>query len=81
MIIIKKRGIWYYDINNLGYNYRLTEFQSALGISQLDKLEKFIKRRNEIAKIYDLAFQMEDNITIPKKVQIFVMHIIYTRLK
>ena len=63
----KKMGMWYYDINSLGYNYRLTEFQSALGITQLDKLEKICKRRNEIAKIYDKAFQKEEGIIIPKK--------------
>ena len=59
--------MWHYDIKDLGFNYRLTEFQSALGISQLDKLEKFIKRRNQIAKIYDEGFREEENITIPEK--------------
>ena len=62
-----KKGMWHYDIKDLGFNYRLTEFQSALGISQLDKLEKFIKRRNQIAKIYDEGFREEENITIPEK--------------
>ena len=63
----KKKGMWYYDIKDLGFNYRLTEFQSALGISQLDKLKKFIKKRNQIARIYDTEFMNIKNITIPKK--------------
>lgn len=45
-------GGWYYDVETLGYNYRLTELQAALGLSQLDKLERFVARRNEIAERY-----------------------------
>jgi UDP-4-amino-4,6-dideoxy-N-acetyl-beta-L-altrosamine transaminase len=47
---------WYYEMHELGFNYRLTDIQSALGISQLKKLDKFIARRKEIANIYDDAF-------------------------
>ena len=47
---------WYYEMQELGYNYRLTDIQSALGISQLSKLNTFIERRHEIAKKYDQAF-------------------------
>ena len=43
---------WYYSIDELGFNYRLTDLQSALGISQLSKIDSFIKRRNEIAFRY-----------------------------
>ena len=46
----------YGQMINLGYNYRMTTMQAALGISQLDRLDQFIKRRQEIAKIYDEAF-------------------------
>ncbi len=49
-------GPWYYEMHELGYNYRLTDIQSALGTSQLKKLDKFIARRKEIAKMYDNAF-------------------------
>ena len=41
----KKYGSWYYDINNLGYNYRITDLQAALGLSQLKKIKKIIKVR------------------------------------
>ncbi len=47
---------WYYEMHSLGFNYRLTDFQCALGISQLAKLDKFVSRRKEIAARYDKAF-------------------------
>lgn len=49
-------GPWYYEMHRLGNNYRLTDIQSALGISQLKKLDQFVARRKEIADIYDCAF-------------------------
>ena len=45
-------GPWYYEQLELGYNYRMTDLQAALGISQLKKLSRFIDRRNEIADRY-----------------------------
>jgi dTDP-4-amino-4,6-dideoxygalactose transaminase len=55
----------FYDMQSLGFNYRLTDFQSALGISQLKKLDKFILRRREIAKMYDDAFKGNHKLIIP----------------
>jgi len=52
----EKQGSWFYEMTDLGYNYRMTDFQCALGISQLQKLPKFLKRRREIASRYDEAF-------------------------
>ena len=48
---------WFYEMVDLGYNYRITDFQCALGISQLIKLPKWIERRGEIARRYDEAFR------------------------
>ena len=48
-------GGWYYEMQELGYNYRITEFQAALASSQLKRLDWSIERRNEIAKKYDEA--------------------------
>ena len=45
---------WYYEIEELGYNYRLTDIQAALGRSQLRKLGPFVARRNDLARRYDL---------------------------
>jgi len=50
-------GDWYYEMHNLGFNYRLTDIQSSLGISQLKKNELGVKKRNEIATKYKSAFK------------------------
>lgn len=47
---------WYMEMQNLGYNYRLTDFQAALGLSQLQRAEFGLKRRKEIAQKYEAAF-------------------------
>jgi UDP-4-amino-4,6-dideoxy-N-acetyl-beta-L-altrosamine transaminase len=52
IIRMPERGAWYYEIAELGYNYRMTDIQAALGLSQLKKIERFIVRRNEIAERY-----------------------------
>ncbi len=49
-------GTWYYEMTDLGYNYRLTDFQCALGMSQLQRLPEWIARRQEIARKYYSAF-------------------------
>ncbi|MBU0766659.1 UDP-4-amino-4,6-dideoxy-N-acetyl-beta-L-altrosamine transaminase [Patescibacteria group bacterium] len=56
-------GSWFYEMSNLGYNYRLTDFQCALGISQLSKVPTWTVRRQEIANIYNTAFENIDAIT------------------
>ena len=53
----KDNGNWYYEMKELGFNYRFTDFQSALGITQLKKNKKGVERRNEIALIYKKAFK------------------------
>lgn len=54
-----------YDMKMLGKNYRITDIQCALGVSQLKKIESFVNRRNEIAKIYDEEFEGIEEITTP----------------
>jgi len=52
----EQEGSWFYEMVDLGYNYRITDFQCALGTSQLNKLPSWLKRRWEIAAQYDKAF-------------------------
>lgn len=61
-------GGWYYEQLELGYNYRITDFQCALGISQLRKLDASVKRRIEIAHRYDEALKEVKGITTPAQV-------------
>ncbi len=51
-----RAGSWHYEMVELGYNYRLTDFQAALGLSQLAKLDGWVDRRQQIACCYDRAF-------------------------
>lgn len=63
----KDEGPWYYEQLELGYNYRITDIQCALGISQLNKLDKFLKRRREIAEKYNKYLKDIDGIRIPQQ--------------
>jgi len=51
-LINESEGPWYYEMQELGYNYRLTDLQAALGLSQMNHLSDFIQRRNNIAQQY-----------------------------
>lgn len=54
-MVREPNGPWYYEQLCLGFNYRMTDFQASLGLSQLERLEQFITRRNELAQRYDEA--------------------------
>jgi len=66
LLLDKKAGPWHQEMQLLGYNYRLTDIQCALGLSQLKKLGMFINRRREIVDIYNDSFINNKNIAIPK---------------
>ncbi len=60
--LINNHGCWYYEMQELGYNYRLTDFQAALGLSQLNRANIGIIRRREIAEKYYNSFKDSDFI-------------------
>ena len=68
-------GPWYYEQQSLGYNYRITDLQCALGISQVAKLDRFVARRRELAKRYDAGFSQTElaskfrPLSVPQGVQ------------
>jgi perosamine synthetase len=65
----RDEGPWYYEMVDLGYNYRMTDLQAALGISQMDKLDRFIERRREIASMYNEAFKTMDSVIVPMQLE------------
>ena len=60
----KPDGPWYYQQVDLGFNYRMTELQAALGVSQMQRLDDFVSRRHELAKRYD-ELLVDLPVTIP----------------
>ena len=78
----------YYEMSNLGYNYRLNELSCALGLSQLKKLKKFINYRKLIAKLYFKLLNNTDLIRLPEtksnrdhSYHLFVIRIDFNKLK
>ncbi len=61
-------GPWYYEQISLGYNYRITDFQAALIVSQMKRLDDFVKRRREIVNRYDEAFKDIPEIIVQKEI-------------
>ena len=64
-MMTRNDGPWFYQQFNLGYNYRITDIQCALGCSQMKKLDRFLARRKEIVARYNEAFADCDNIITP----------------
>jgi perosamine synthetase len=69
-----EQGTWFYEMIELGYNFRITDFQCALGLSQLKKLPSFIESRRQIAAHYDNAFNSVSAIQ-PLAVQKHIYHV------
>jgi UDP-4-amino-4,6-dideoxy-N-acetyl-beta-L-altrosamine transaminase len=72
LLLIQNDGGWYYEMQTLGYNYRLTDFQAALGLSQLKRADAGLERRKEIATNYFEAFK--DNRYIKSQSGIVIGH-------
>ena len=94
LLILRNHGMvkttemkpWEYEMRELGFNYRITDIQCALGLSQLKRLDSFIDRRKEIAKRYDKAF--ENTIVKPlytydgkSSYHLYVVRVDFDRLK
>lgn len=80
---VEKNGNWYYEMQCLGFNYRITDLQCALGISQLKKLDTFLERRREIAAFYTEKFSGTESILLPQESANTrsAWHLYYIRLK
>ena len=81
-------GGWYYEQIDLGYNYRITDMQAALIISQLDKLQMFSKRRKEIVARYNEAFSKLPQIEVQKEIpesdttrHLYILRLVPEKLK
>lgn len=84
----KADGPWYYEQIDLGYNYRMTDMQAALIISQLDKLPVFSARRKEIVKRYDEAFGKMPELFVQREIpesdttrHLYILRIVPEKLK
>lgn len=84
----KPDGDWYYQMVDLGYNYRMTDMQAALIISQLDKLPMFSARRKELVSRYDEAFSKMPELFVQKEIpesdttrHLYILRIVPDKLK
>ncbi len=81
-------GIWYYEQQMLGFNYRMTDFQAALLCSQLKRLDSFVARRKEIVTRYNEAFKNLDGVIVQKEIpesdtsrHLYVIRLDFNKLK
>lgn len=63
--VSEDEGPWYHEMQDLGFNYRLTDFQCALGLTQLRKLDAFVEARNDVAALYRERLASIEEITLP----------------
>lgn len=64
-LMTEPHGPWYYEMQSLGFNYRMTDIQAALGANQLKKIDRFLSRRKHYVSLYNEAFESRDEIRIP----------------
>jgi dTDP-4-amino-4,6-dideoxygalactose transaminase len=62
-----RSGSWFYEVTELGFKYNLSDIQSALGLSQLRKMERMVRRREAIVRSFDDAFEREPALEIPAR--------------
>lgn len=77
---LEERGPWYYEMQDLGFNYRITDLQCALGLAQLGRLEEFVARRREIVACYneslnDLSWLRTPGLTHPQNRDLISWHL------
>lgn len=84
----ESHGSWYHEQIDLGYNYRITDIQCALILSQLDKLERFAKRRKEIVEQYNEAFRGMPELFVQEEIaesdtvrHLYILRIVPERLR
>jgi len=63
-LLLQNDGPWYHEMQMLGYNYRLSDLQCALGIAQMQRIQQFVERRRKLAETYDSAFSESDEIQV-----------------
>lgn len=67
--MIRNDGPWYYEMQFLGYNYRMTDIQAALGTSQLKKINRFIELRSKYVDMYNAAFKELSTLSVPRQLE------------
>jgi len=80
-LLTENHGAWYYEMQELGYNYRIPDILCALGISQLKRADAGLEKRRAIAKNYDIAFANNTNVKSPKYIDGHVFHLYILEVK